>query len=24
VISWIWAIVEVCTVTQDDDGVAFV
>jgi TM2 domain-containing membrane protein YozV len=24
VISWIWAIVEVCTVTQDDDGVAFI
>jgi hypothetical protein len=24
VISWIWAIVEVCIVTQDDDGVAFV
>jgi TM2 domain-containing membrane protein YozV len=24
IISWIWAIVEVCTVTQDDDGVAFI
>jgi len=24
VISWIWAIVEVCTVTRDDDGIAFV
>lgn len=24
VISWIWAIVEVCTVNEDDDGVAFV
>jgi len=24
VISWIWAIVEVCIVTQDDDGIAFV
>jgi hypothetical protein len=23
-VSWIWAIVEVCTVKQDDDGVAFV
>jgi TM2 domain-containing membrane protein YozV len=23
IISWIWAIVEVCTVTQDDDGIAF-
>jgi TM2 domain-containing membrane protein YozV len=22
-ISWIWAIVEICIVTQDDDGVAF-
>jgi len=24
IISWIWAIVEVCTITQDDDGVAFI
>jgi len=24
IVSWIWAIVEVCTVEQDDDGVAFV
>lgn len=24
IVSWIWAIVEVCTVTEDDDGVAFV
>jgi TM2 domain-containing membrane protein YozV len=24
IISWIWAIVEICIVTQDDDGVAFV
>jgi TM2 domain-containing membrane protein YozV len=24
IISWIWAIVEVCVVTEDDDGVAFV
>ena len=24
VISWIWAIVEVCTVKQDDDGIAFI
>ena len=24
VISWIWAIVEVCTVKQDDDGTAFI
>jgi hypothetical protein len=24
VISWIWAIVEVCIVTEDDDGIAFV
>ena len=24
IISWIWAIVEVCTVKQDDDGVAFI
>jgi TM2 domain-containing membrane protein YozV len=24
VISWIWAIVEVCVVSQDDDGVAFI
>jgi TM2 domain-containing membrane protein YozV len=24
VVSWIWAIVEVCVVTEDDDGVAFV
>jgi TM2 domain-containing membrane protein YozV len=24
IISWIWAIVEVCTVEQDDDGVAFI
>ena len=23
IISWIWAIVEICIVTQDDDGVAF-
>jgi hypothetical protein len=22
-ISWIWAIVEACTVTHDDDGVVF-
>lgn len=24
VISWIWAIVEVCIVQQDDDGIAFI
>jgi TM2 domain-containing membrane protein YozV len=24
IVSWIWAIVETCTVTQDDDGVAFI
>jgi TM2 domain-containing membrane protein YozV len=24
IVSWIWAIVEVCAVTEDDDGVAFV
>ena len=24
IVSWIWAIVEVCTITQDDDGVAFI
>ena len=24
IISWIWAIVEVCTVKQDDDGIAFI
>lgn len=24
IISWIWAIVEVCTIMQDDDGVAFI
>jgi len=24
VISWIWAIVEVCTVKQDDDGIALI
>ena len=24
IISWIWAIVEVCIVTEDDDGVAFI
>jgi TM2 domain-containing membrane protein YozV len=24
IVSWIWAIVEVCVVTEDDDGVAFV
>jgi TM2 domain-containing membrane protein YozV len=24
IISWIWAIVEVCIVQQDDDGVAFI
>jgi TM2 domain-containing membrane protein YozV len=24
IISWIWAIVEVCIVTHDDDGVAFI
>jgi len=24
IISWIWAIVEVCVVKQDDDGVAFI
>ncbi len=24
VISWIWAIVEVCIVTHDDDGIAFI
>lgn len=24
IISWIWAIVEVCIVKQDDDGVAFI
>ena len=23
-ISWIWAVVEVCIVNQDDDGVAFI
>jgi TM2 domain-containing membrane protein YozV len=23
-VSWIWAIVEVCMVNQDDDGVAFI
>lgn len=23
-VSWIWAIVEVCMITQDDDGVAFI
>jgi hypothetical protein len=24
IISWIWAIVEVCIVKQDDDGIAFI
>jgi TM2 domain-containing membrane protein YozV len=24
IISWIWAIVEVCVVQQDDDGIAFI
>ncbi len=24
IISWIWAIIEVCTVKQDDDGIAFI
>lgn len=24
IISWIWAIVEICTIMQDDDGVAFI
>jgi TM2 domain-containing membrane protein YozV len=24
IVSWIWAIVEVCTVKQDDDGIAFI
>jgi TM2 domain-containing membrane protein YozV len=24
IISWMWAIVEVCVVKQDDDGVAFI
>lgn len=24
IISWIWALVEVCTVEQDEDGVAFI
>jgi TM2 domain-containing membrane protein YozV len=23
-VSWIWALVEVCMVKQDDDGVAFI
>lgn len=24
IISWIWAIFEICTVTYDDDGISFI
>ena len=24
IVSWIWAIFEICLVTQDDDGIGFI